>query len=40
MAKEQYLAGKLAVVTGAGKQTGIGYATASQLAEQGADVSL
>lgn len=31
--------GKLAIVTGAGKSNGIGFATAKLLAEQGADVS-
>jgi NAD(P)-dependent dehydrogenase (short-subunit alcohol dehydrogenase family) len=32
-------AGKLAVVTGASKANGVGYATAYALAEQGANVS-
>ena len=39
MAKDQYLAGKLAIVTGAGKPNGIGAAAAYALAEHGADVS-
>jgi NAD(P)-dependent dehydrogenase (short-subunit alcohol dehydrogenase family) len=39
MAKDQYLAGKLAIVTGAGKPNGIGAATAYALAEHGANVS-
>jgi hypothetical protein len=39
MAKEQYLAGKLAIVTGAGKPNGIGAAAAYALAEHGANVS-
>jgi len=38
MAKDQYLAGKLAIVTGAGKATGIGAATAYTLASHGANV--
>lgn len=37
---EQYLAGKLAIVTGAAKANGIGFASALALAEHGADVSL
>lgn len=36
---EKVLAGKVAIVTGAGKLTGIGAATAIALAEQGANVS-
>ena len=39
MAKDQYLAGKLAVITGAGKLNGIGAAAAYALAEHGANVS-
>jgi NAD(P)-dependent dehydrogenase (short-subunit alcohol dehydrogenase family) len=39
MAKDQYLAGKLAIVTGAGKPNGIGAAAAYALAEHGANVS-
>jgi NAD(P)-dependent dehydrogenase (short-subunit alcohol dehydrogenase family) len=39
MAKDQYLAGKLAIVTGASKLTGIGAATAIALAKHGANVS-
>ncbi len=38
MAKDQYLAGKLAIVTGAGKANGIGAATAYTLASHGANV--
>lgn len=33
------LEGKLAIVTGAGKPNGVGFASATALAEQGADVS-
>jgi hypothetical protein len=40
MGKDQYLAGKLAIVTGSGKPNGIGAATAYALAEHGANVSL
>jgi NAD(P)-dependent dehydrogenase (short-subunit alcohol dehydrogenase family) len=40
MSKEQYLAGKVAIVTGASKVVGIGAATAVALAEHGANVSL
>jgi hypothetical protein len=39
MAKDQFLAGKLAIVTGASKHNGIGAATAYALAEHGANVS-
>ena len=39
MAKDQSLAGKLAIVTGGGKPNGIGAATAYALAEHGANVS-
>ena len=39
MGKEQYLAGKLAIITGASKPSGIGSATAVSLAEHGANVS-
>lgn len=35
---QQYLKGKVAIVTGAGKLNGIGAASAIALAEQGADV--
>jgi 3-oxoacyl-[acyl-carrier protein] reductase len=38
MAKDQYLAGKLAIVTGASKANGIGAATAYSLASHGANV--
>ncbi|KAN0077447.1 hypothetical protein V8E54_005751 [Elaphomyces granulatus] len=38
MAKDQYLSGKLAIVTGAGKPTGIGAAAAYALAQHGANV--
>ena len=38
MVKDQYLAGKVAIVTGASKISGIGAATAIELAEHGADV--
>jgi 3-oxoacyl-[acyl-carrier protein] reductase len=38
MAKDQYLEGKLAIVTGASKPNGIGAATAYALAEHGANV--
>ncbi|KAN0075090.1 hypothetical protein V8E54_007701 [Elaphomyces granulatus] len=38
MAKDQYLAGKLAVITGAGKLNGIGAAAAYALAEHGANI--
>ncbi|OXV08265.1 hypothetical protein Egran_03971 [Elaphomyces granulatus] len=38
MAKDQYLAGKLAVITGAGKPNGIGAAAAYALAEHGANI--
>jgi NAD(P)-dependent dehydrogenase (short-subunit alcohol dehydrogenase family) len=34
------LKGKLAIVTGAGKPNGVGFAVAKILAEQGADVSI
>ena len=34
------LKGKLAIVTGASKLNGVGFATAKALAEQGADVRL
>ncbi|KAF1814691.1 NAD(P)-binding protein [Eremomyces bilateralis CBS 781.70] len=40
MAKDQYLAGKLALVTGASKANGIGAAVAYLLAEHGADVAI
>jgi NAD(P)-dependent dehydrogenase (short-subunit alcohol dehydrogenase family) len=36
--KEQYLAGKVAIVTGAAKHNGIGFVTALALAEHGANV--
>jgi len=36
--KEQYLAGKTAIVTGAGKLNGIGFAIAYALAEHGSNV--
>jgi len=36
--KEQYLAGKLAIVTGAGKLNGIGFAIAYALAEHGSNI--
>jgi len=39
MSKDQYLAGKLAIVTGASKPNGIGAATAYTLASHGANVS-
>ncbi len=39
MATQGEFAGKLAIVTGASKQNGIGYATAYALAKSGADVS-
>jgi 3-oxoacyl-[acyl-carrier protein] reductase len=39
MAKDQYLAGKLAIVTGASKANGIGAATAYTLASHGANVN-
>ena len=38
MVKDQYLAGKVAIVTGASKISGIGAATAIALAEHGANV--
>ena len=38
MGKDQALRGKLAIVTGASKLSGIGAATAVALAEQGANV--
>jgi NAD(P)-dependent dehydrogenase (short-subunit alcohol dehydrogenase family) len=38
MSKEKYLAGQLAIVTGASKVVGIGSATALALAEHGANV--
>jgi len=38
MSKEKYLAGQLAVVTGASKVVSIGSATALALAEHGANV--
>ncbi|KAH8810804.1 putative short-chain dehydrogenases/reductase [Xylogone sp. PMI_703] len=38
MSKEQYLAGKLAIVTGASKGNGIGAATAYSLASHGANI--
>lgn len=38
MSKEQYLKGKLAIVTGASKVVSIGSATALTLAEHGANV--
>ncbi|PGH23878.1 hypothetical protein AJ80_02127 [Polytolypa hystricis UAMH7299] len=38
MAKDQYLAGKIAIVTGASKPNGIGAATAYTLAEHGASI--
>jgi 3-oxoacyl-[acyl-carrier protein] reductase len=38
MAKDQYLAGQVAIVTGASKLTGIGAASAIALAEHGANV--
>jgi NAD(P)-dependent dehydrogenase (short-subunit alcohol dehydrogenase family) len=38
MAKDQYLAGKLAIVTGAAKPNGMGAAIAYALAEHGANV--
>jgi len=38
MDKDQYLRGKLAIVTGASKPSGIGAATAIALAERGANV--
>ncbi|KAK5399394.1 hypothetical protein LTR20_008572 [Exophiala xenobiotica] len=37
---QQYLKGKIAIVTGAGKPNGIGAASAIALAEQGADVAI
>jgi 3-oxoacyl-ACP reductase-like protein len=37
--KEQYLQGKVAIVTGASRTNGIGAATAYSLAEHGANVS-
>ena len=40
MGKDQYLQGKLAIVTGASKPNGIGAATAIALAEHGANVSV
>jgi len=39
MSAAKPLQGKLAIVTGASKSNGIGFATAQVLAEQGADVS-
>jgi NAD(P)-dependent dehydrogenase (short-subunit alcohol dehydrogenase family) len=39
MSKDQYLAGKIAIVTGASKPNGIGAATAYTLASHGANVS-
>jgi len=39
MAGTKSLQGKIAIVTGAGKSNGIGFATAKALAEQGANVS-
>jgi hypothetical protein len=39
MANDQYLAGKLAIVTGASKANGIGAATAYSLASHGANVN-
>jgi NAD(P)-dependent dehydrogenase (short-subunit alcohol dehydrogenase family) len=38
MSKEQFLAGQLAIVTGASKVVSIGSATALALAEHGANV--
>jgi NAD(P)H-hydrate repair Nnr-like enzyme with NAD(P)H-hydrate dehydratase domain len=38
MAKDQYLAGQVAIVTGSSKLSGIGAATAIALAEHGANV--
>ena len=38
MGKDQQLRGKLAIVTGSSKPSGIGAATAVALAEQGANV--
>jgi NAD(P)-dependent dehydrogenase (short-subunit alcohol dehydrogenase family) len=38
MVKDQYLAGKVAIVTGASKLSGIGASTAIALAEHGANV--
>ncbi|KAK2801375.1 hypothetical protein FQN50_007760 [Emmonsiellopsis sp. PD_5] len=40
MAGDKYLAGKLAIVTGAGKLNGIGAAIASVLAERGANIAI
>jgi NAD(P)-dependent dehydrogenase (short-subunit alcohol dehydrogenase family) len=40
MGKDQYLHGKLAIVTGASKLNGIGAAAAIALAEHGANVSV
>lgn len=40
MAKDQYLAGQVAIVTGASKLTGIGAASAIALAEHGANVAV
>jgi len=40
MEKDKYLRGKLAIVTGASKPTGIGAATAVALAERGANVRI
>jgi 3-oxoacyl-[acyl-carrier protein] reductase len=39
MAKDQYLASKLAIVTGASKANGVGAATAYTLASHGANVN-
>ncbi|KAH8705806.1 hypothetical protein BGW36DRAFT_457187 [Talaromyces proteolyticus] len=40
MSKDQYLSGKVAIVTGSSKLSGIGAATAIALAEHGANVAL
>ncbi|KAJ9160746.1 NAD(P)-binding domain protein [Coniochaeta hoffmannii] len=40
MSSPKPLQGKLAIVTGAGKPNGVGFATATLLAEQGADIVL
>lgn len=38
MAKDQYLAGQVAIVTGSSKMSGIGAASAIAIAEHGANV--